>query len=189
MARCCSCDEGCGGVLGPMLLFQLANWVWGEALGEGPSDAVDGEPRRAFFGGEPVGEMIEVLSRRSSLCETWRYFGAMILVDCETKEASATKESQPQSARPAKNIWPRPAGTIGFIALSSKIPKSCADGRPDSADCDGLRRDTVHQQGPAVWRDIQMLSAAFQLADNKTSGRKNSSRTRREKPVATEQEP
>lgn len=117
VARCCSCDEGCGGVLGPMLLFQLANWVWGEALGEGPSDAVDGEPRRAFFGGEPVGEMIEVLSRRSSLCETWRYFGAMILVDCETKEASATKESQPQSARPAKNIWPRPAGSIRFKSL------------------------------------------------------------------------
>lgn len=30
--------------------------------------------------------MIEVLSRRGSLCETWRYRGAMIVV-CETKEA------------------------------------------------------------------------------------------------------
>jgi hypothetical protein len=60
-----------------MLLFQLANWVWGEARGDGPSDAVDGEPCSAVFGGEPVGEMIEVLSRRPSLCETWRYFGAM----------------------------------------------------------------------------------------------------------------
>jgi len=73
-----------------MLLFQLANWVCGEARGEGPSDAVDGEPCRAVLGGEPVGEMIEVLSRRSSLCETWRYFGAMIYV-CETKEAQQRK--------------------------------------------------------------------------------------------------
>jgi hypothetical protein len=53
-----------------MLLFQLANWVWGEARGDGPSEAVDGEPCSAVFGGDPVGEMIEVLSRRPSLCET-----------------------------------------------------------------------------------------------------------------------
>jgi hypothetical protein len=128
---------------------------------------VDGEPCRAVFGGGPVGEMIEVLSRRASLCETWRYCGAMVAVVGETKEERGS-ESDKETTQSSKNRWPCPAVYLALVHT------------PGQTQLTVMGFGEIRQQGPAGWRNIQMLSVGFQLRDSDVSGRMNSSPTRRE---------
>jgi hypothetical protein len=91
----------------------------------------------------------------------------MVAVVGETKEGRS-REGDKETTQSSKNRWPCPAVYLALVHM------------PGQTQLTVMGFGDIHQQGPAGWRNIQMLTVGFQSRDSFFSGGMNSCRTRRE---------